>query len=169
MARLLLLFTLVPLAEIYLLYLLGSVMGFWPTAAVVLITALLGAALGKREGLKVWRQWREALSRGQLPEEGVLGGVLVLVGGILLITPGVLTDLTGLALLLPPSRRFIAGIVRKRLEKSIAEGRTTFRYRVDLGDLGMMGGARMQGEFVDTDGEVVEERRPGAQRGRLDA
>ncbi len=171
MARLLLLFTVVPLAEVYLLYFLGSVMGFWPTVAVVLSTGLLGAFLAKREGLRVWRRWRESLSRGELPEEGILGGVLVLIGGVLLVTPGVLTDLTGLALLFPPSRHFIASIVRKRLEKRIREGGGSFQYRVEMGDLGVVEELRGSGfgDVVDTDGEVVEERRPEAHRpGRLE-
>jgi UPF0716 protein FxsA len=171
MAWLLVLFTIVPLAEVYLLYLLGDVMGFWPTVGLVLGTALLGAALAKSEGLRVWREWREALSRGQLPEEGILGGLLVLIGGVLLVAPGVLTDLTGLVLLFPPSRRVVARIVRKRLERRIAEGRTTFRYRVEMGDLGVLEElhARAQRGVVDVEGEVVEERRPGERRaGRLE-
>lgn len=172
MARLFLLFILVPLAESYLLYLMGSLVGFWPTLALVLITAALGAFLGKREGLRVWREWRGALARGQLPEEGILGGVLVLIGAVLLVAPGVLTDLAGLLLMIPQSRRVVARIVRKHLEKRIADGQTTFRYRVEMGDFGMVEElrTRSRGDVIDTDGVVVEERRAGTHaKGQLDA
>lgn len=177
MAKLLLLFTIVPLLELYLLLVLGSAMGFWPTVGLVLVTALLGSFFGKREGLRVWRSWREALSRGEMPEEGILGGVLVLVGAVLLITPGVLTDLTGLLLLIPPSRRFIAKLVRARLEKSIAEGTTSFSFHMQGGDPRVVqdirshfgGHAAPRGDVIDAESEVVEERRRGDAKAHLEA
>ncbi len=82
--KLLLLFTVVPLVELYLLLVIGSSIGFWPTVAIVLTTGLLGAWLAKSEGLRVYRKWQASLAQGRLPEEGVLGGLLVLVGGVLL-------------------------------------------------------------------------------------
>jgi UPF0716 protein FxsA len=178
-AKLLALFTIVPLVELYLLLVLGQWMGFWPTVAVVLVTAMLGAFLGKREGLRVWRSWQESLAQGRMPEEGILGGVLVLVGGVLLVTPGVLTDLTGLMLLFPPTRRRIAKIVRKHLEKRFAVGSTgsVFQYRVDLGNGNVAQGFRQHfggfsasgsaGGVIDTEGEVVEERRRGEPKAKL--
>lgn len=122
MGKLLLLFTVVPLVELYLLLYLGSFIGFWPTVAIVLVTGVLGAMLAKREGLRVFRRWSDALREGRMPEEGVLGGVLVLVGGVLLVTPGVLTDVTGLLLLFPPTRRFVAERLRRYAERRIAGG-----------------------------------------------
>lgn len=165
MAKLLALFTIIALVESFLLYSMGTLIGFWPTVAVVLITAVLGTVLAKREGLKVWRQWRDSLARGEMPEEGILGGVLVLLGGILLITPGVLTDVAGVVLLVPPTRRFVARILRERLEKRIAEGSTSFQYRVQMGDAAIVDdlrsrfGGAARGVVIDTVGEVVEERR----------
>lgn len=122
LGRLLLLFTVVPMVELYLLLWVSRSIGFAPTVAIVLATGLLGAVLAKAEGLRVYRKWQAALAQGRIPEDGVLGGVLVLVGGVLLVTPGVLTDLIGLALLFPPTRRAIAALVRRRLERSIAKG-----------------------------------------------
>ncbi len=170
--KLIVLFTVVPLLEVFLLYVLGQVLGFWPTVVIVLVTAVLGATLAKREGLRVWREWREALSEGRLPEEGILGGVLVLIGGVLLITPGVLTDLTGLVLLIPPSRRFVAKIVQKRIERSMASGQGSFQYRVAVGDIGFVEEFRSRAsgrEVVDTEGEILEERRRGDARGELES
>jgi UPF0716 protein FxsA len=165
-------FTLIPLAETFLLYVLGQHMGLWATIGVILLTGVLGAALAKREGLRVWKTWTQSLAQGRLPEEGIVGGVLVLVGGVLLVTPGVLTDLTGVALLVPPSRRFIGQHVRRYLEKRIEQG--TVQYRVQVGGLGGLGGLGGFGgmgrdpDVIDAEGEVVDERRRDRRRSALE-
>jgi UPF0716 protein FxsA len=123
-------FTVIPLVELYLLLLIGRHVGALPTVMLVLITGLIGALLARKEGLRVVRRWQQSLARGRMPEEGILGGLLVLVGGVLLVTPGVLTDVVGFLLLLPPSRRWIARRVRRVLERRIADGTvrvTTFQ------------------------------------------
>jgi UPF0716 protein FxsA len=125
-AKLLVLFTVVPLAELSLLLLIDDLIGLWPTVAMVLTTGIVGAWLARMEGLRVLREWRRSLVRGKVPEEGVLGGVLVLVGGVLLITPGVLTDLAGLLLLIPPTRRFVANRVRAALARRLDDGTIRF-------------------------------------------
>jgi UPF0716 protein FxsA len=117
-----LLFTIVPLVELYLLLSIGRVVGFWPTVAIVVLTGVLGASLAKREGLRVLNQYRTTLAQGRMPEEGLLGAVLILVGGVLLIAPGVLTDLTGLCLLFPPTRRLVARKVRAHLSAGMRKG-----------------------------------------------
>lgn len=116
------LFTVVPLVELYLLVQLGRHLGPWASVGLVLVTGVLGAGLAKREGWRVLRRWQESLARGEMPEEGLLGGVLVLVGGVLLVTPGVLTDVAGVALLLPPTRRLVAARVRRWLERRMVAG-----------------------------------------------
>jgi UPF0716 protein FxsA len=123
-------FTVIPLVELYLLLVIGRHVGALPTVVLVLITGLVGALLARKEGLRVVRRWQQSLARGRMPEEGILGGLLVLVGGVLLVTPGVLTDLVGFLLLLPPSRRWIARRLRRVLERRIAQGTvrvTTFQ------------------------------------------
>jgi UPF0716 protein FxsA len=117
-----LLFTIVPIVETWLLVVLGRAMGFWPTVALILLSGMVGAWLAKHEGLRVLRRWQESLAAGRVPEEGVLSAVLVLAGGVLLIAPGVLTDVTGLVLLFPPTRRIIAGWVRRFVERRIERG-----------------------------------------------
>lgn len=115
--RLLLLFTLVPVFELWLLISVGNWLGAGPTIALVLGTGALGAWLAKREGFRVLRSWQEASAQGQLPKDGIIASVLVLVGGILLVTPGVLTDVVGLSLLIPAARRLLAARIRNTLEK----------------------------------------------------
>lgn len=120
---LLFLFTVVPLVELYLLLWVGRLLGFGPTVGIVVATGLLGAALAKREGIRVLSKWQAALAEGRVPEEGLLEGVLVFVGGLFLITPGVLTDAFGLLMLIPPTRRLMARFVRSRIEKGVRSGK----------------------------------------------
>jgi UPF0716 protein FxsA len=101
---LLLAFVLVPLAEIYVIYRVGSVLGLPLTLAVLLLVSMLGAALVKREGLRAWRALRLAMVSGTPPTRELADGGLILLGGGLLLTPGFLTDAVGLLLVLPPTR-----------------------------------------------------------------
>ena len=117
LGKLLLLFTVIPVVELYLLITIGQNVGAGPTIALVLVTGFLGAWLARREGSRVLRSWQGSLARGEIPKEGVISSVLVLVGGVLLVTPGVVTDAMGLVLLLPWTRRWIAGVIRRRLEQ----------------------------------------------------
>jgi UPF0716 protein FxsA len=119
-----------PFIDLYLLLLIGREVGFWPTVGVVLAAGLIGSFLARKEGVRVLRRWQESVAQGRVPQEGLLGGVLVLAGGVLLVIPGVLTDVVGLVLLFPLTRRLIAGLVRRRLERGMAEGTvrvTTFQ------------------------------------------
>jgi UPF0716 protein FxsA len=87
-ARVLLLLLIVPLIDLVVLVWLGRSFGFWPTVALTFVAGAIGAALAKREGLRVWREFRAALEHMKPPERGVLDGVLVLLGAALLIMPG---------------------------------------------------------------------------------
>ncbi|HCF57040.1 MAG TPA: exlusion protein FxsA [Myxococcales bacterium] len=115
MAKLVLLFALLPFVELYLLIVIGGRIGLWPTVGLVVATGVAGALLAQHEGLRVVRSWRDALAQGRLPESGLVEGLLVLIGAVLLLVPGVLTDVAGVVLLVPPARRLVAGRVQKRL------------------------------------------------------
>ena len=116
LGKLFLLFTVVPAVELYLLIQLGGALGAGPTIAIVLTTGLLGASLAKREGGRVFGEWQASLQRGELPKEGLVSSLLVLVGGVLLVTPGVLTDVFGITMLIPPIRRAFAGVLNRYAE-----------------------------------------------------
>lgn len=155
-------FTVVPFVELYLLLFIGREIGFWPTMASVLVTGLVGAMLARKEGLRVLRRWQESLAQGRMPEEGLLGGVLVLVGGVLLVAPGVLTDVTGLLLLFPPTRKVVAALVRRRLERRMAAGTlrvTTFQSGPFPG--GPFGTPPREAPFADRPSQPRMERRLG--------
>ena len=114
LARLLLVFTLVPLLGLYPLVRIGGAVGTPPTIALVMGTGALGAWLTRMEGLRVLRRVQTDLAQGILPTTALMDGLLVLVAGVLLVTPGPLTDLCGFCLLTPPLR----ALVRRRLRRA---------------------------------------------------
>jgi UPF0716 protein FxsA len=104
----LLLFIGVPIAEIATFIEVGGLIGLWPTLAVIVLTAVIGTALLRRQGLKVLEQAQVALSQGRPPVSSVVDGVFLLIAAALLLTPGFLTDAVGFLLLIEPFRRLIA-------------------------------------------------------------
>lgn len=122
LGRLLLLFTVVPLVELYLLIEVGSRLGAGFTVVLIALTGGVGALLARMQGFRVLTQIRERLAQGQLPADELLSGGLVLAGGLLLVTPGILTDVVGLALLLPFVRLRVVEWVKDSLRRKIEEG-----------------------------------------------
>ncbi len=105
---LLLLFLLVPLVEIWFLIVVGGIIGALPTVALVVLTALIGAALARYQGMATIGRLQATLARGEVPAIEMLEGMLLLVGALLLLTPGFFTDALGFICLLPPTRRALA-------------------------------------------------------------
>ncbi|MBN4046588.1 FxsA family protein [bacterium AH-315-P15] len=114
-----LLFLATPLIEIAVFIEVGGAIGLWPTIAIVILTAALGAALWRAQGLAVWARAQASLNRGELPVREVTDGAFLLVAGALLLTPGFVTDAIGFLLFVPPFRRWLAGIVFRYLSKRI--------------------------------------------------
>lgn len=114
--RLFALFLLVPIVELYLLLAIGQRVGFWPTLGLIVVTAVLGSYLAKREGFGVWQRAQAKLAQGTLPSDEVLDGLIVLVSAALLLTPGVLTDLVGVLGLLPHTRALVRKALHQRLQ-----------------------------------------------------
>jgi len=123
LARLALLFILVPLVELILLIQIGQVVGLWPTIALVVLTGAVGAALARSQGLRTLWAFQEATARGELPADAIQDGLAILVGGAFLLTPGLLTDLVGFGLLLPPTRRWAIGRIKKAFTRRLEDGR----------------------------------------------
>lgn len=115
MFRLILLFTLLPLAELTLLFRIGEWLGAGATLGLVIGTGVVGAWLARREGLRTWERVRAELAEGRMPGEELLHALLVLIAGVVLVTPGVLTDVAGLLLLVRPIRDAVVKRTRKRL------------------------------------------------------
>ena len=115
--RLLLLFTIIPLVELFLLVKLGTVVGVGPTVALVIFTGILGAWLARQQGLGVLRRLSEDLAKGRLPAEALIDGLLIVVAGAVLLTPGLLTDALGFLLLVPRTRAAVRRIVVARFAR----------------------------------------------------
>jgi UPF0716 protein FxsA len=107
LAKLLALFILVPLVELYLFLIIGSRIGLHTTLAIIVFTGILGAALTKAQGARALAKFRLASAEGSLPHQEVLDGLLILLAGAVLLTPGFLTDAVGFALLVPPVRAIL--------------------------------------------------------------
>lgn len=111
----------VPILEIAVFIEAGEAWGLWPTLGVVVLTAFVGTALLRAQGLATLARVRQSLDRGEIPVEEAFTGVCLLVAGALLLTPGFVTDSLGLLLFVPPVRHFIGHFVLTRL----ARGRGT--------------------------------------------
>lgn len=134
--KLVLLFTILPLVELYLLIEVGRVIGGATTIGLVLFTGILGAFLARLEGFRTLLRAQETLRSGMVPAEELLDGVLIFVAGAMLITPGILTDGTGFLILFPPTRRRFKIWLRRRFDRAVAEGRWVVRGPDDRGPFG---------------------------------
>lgn len=143
----------VPLIEIGLFIQVGGVIGLWATLAVVLATALAGAALLRRQGFAALAELQRRIDAGADPSGTLADGALILVSGILLLTPGFFTDAVGFLLLVPRLRAWAIRLLVPRL--AIVTVRT----------MAARGGAAARGwppgETVDG---AFEEVRPAADR-----
>ena len=109
-------FLIVPFIEIYLLLQIGGIVGVFPTIALVVLTAIVGASLLRQQGLATLKRFQDNLQKGEIPAYEMIEGPILLVGGALLLTPGFFTDVIGFACLIPSVRRKIAQyIIEKRL------------------------------------------------------
>ena len=91
--KLFLLFTLVPITELYLLVQVGEKIGTLNTIIIVILTGMIGASFAKAQGGMVLSKIKTDLAQGIMPGKDLVEGGLILAGGILLITPGIITDL----------------------------------------------------------------------------
>lgn len=117
---LVLVFFLTPIVEMYLLIEVAGYINTLPTIGLVMLTAVIGVALLKRQGLQTLTRGVGRLNRGEVPATEIAEGILLGIAGALLITPGFVTDAVGFILLFPPSRQLIAASLIKRVEVSAA-------------------------------------------------
>jgi len=110
---LLLAFVVVPVVEIWVIIQVGQALGVLPTVALLLLDAVLGTWLFKREGRRAWTAFTVALQQGRVPAREVADGALVVVGGAFLLSPGFVTDAVGVLCLLPPTRAVLRGVLAR--------------------------------------------------------
>ena len=119
---LVLIFIVVPIAELYVIIQVGDAIGVGPTLFLLLADALLGSLLLRHQGRAAWIRFNRALAEGRVPHREVFDGVLIIFGGALLITPGFLTDIVGLIFLIPPTRALIRTISARFVRRRLALG-----------------------------------------------
>lgn len=143
-----------PMIEIALFITVGDWIGLWPTLGLVVLSAVLGFAVMKRQGIQALERLRLSMEAGGDPSGPMAHGALIMIAGVLLILPGFFTDSIGIALLIPPVR----GWVISRGAARVTVRATSFASR---------GGAspRRAPDVIDADYEVVEDETP-ARTGR---
>lgn len=150
----LLLFIAVPLGEIAVFIKVGEIIGIGATVALVILTAIVGVALLKRQGLAAMARAQKSVDAGELPVDSVIDGVCLLVAGAFLLTPGLITDTAGFLLMVPGFRRGLARWVFAKIKESGSFSMHTFgsgdhqKQRPPSGDK-PSGGTVIDGDFED--------------------
>ncbi|MGI8624606.1 MAG: FxsA family protein [Solirubrobacteraceae bacterium] len=114
MPLLVILFIVVPIAELFVIIQVGQAIGVLPTIGLLLLDSVAGSWLMRHQGRATWRRFSEALRAGRPPAGEVIDGALVLMGGAFLLTPGFLTEILGAAVLVPPSRALVRRVLARR-------------------------------------------------------
>jgi UPF0716 protein FxsA len=149
---LVLLFIVVPIAELFVIIQVGEAIGVWWTIAILIADSILGSVLMRSQGRAAWRRFGEATQAGRVPAREVLDGVLVIFGGALLLTPGFISDFFGLLLLLPPTRAIVRTLLVRRFAHRMVVSMTAPRPRAGRG-------FDVEGTAVDVDADPIEPRR----------
>lgn len=126
-SRLLFLFIAIPIIEITLLIKLGEEIGFWPTIFIQIGTGFLGASLAKIQGILVWAKITDEFQMGRMPTAEMANGLLIFVAGVVLMTPGLITDLAGVAMLVPATRNIFKRWLVSQFEKRRDQGPYSIR------------------------------------------
>ncbi len=150
------LFVMIPLIEIALFIQIGGWLTLWPTLAIVVATAALGAFLARLEGARTLAQIQRALDELKDPATPLAHGAMILFAGALLLTPGFLTDAVGFALLLPPVR---TALLRVAISRGVV-GRARRPAAAEAGPQGPGAGPRRPGRVDIIEGEFEEHDPP---------
>ena len=179
MRYLLLMFILIPIAEMVVLIKVGGLIGAIPTVGLVVLTATIGVWLLKREGLATINRVQEKMANGELPGKELLEGVMLIIGGALLLTPGFITDAIGFVCLIPWLRQPVASWLLRHGNWQWTQGGSSGfagSFGAGFGTRGPRPGGSpfssprddlrgqrarvIDGEFVDS--ALMDDKRPGA-------
>lgn len=169
--NLFLVFATIALVEVALFIKVGEWLGIWGTVAAVLLTASIGVALIRREGIETIKRLQESLQQGRPPAvEAVEAGLLFFAAGLLL-TPGFLTDIMGFMLVFRPTRLLFIGSRMEAIKKSFvtmsaSQATSNFRYterttsttRTSDSQTASQSGVVVEAEVVDS---TIEPKKDG--------
>jgi UPF0716 protein FxsA len=154
-------FVAVPIIEITVIIKVGGLIGAWQTVGLIILTAAVGSALVRAQGFQILARAQQSLDQGEFPAAALVDGLALLVAGVLLLTPGFVTDFMGIALLIPPLRRLIAGWVLRRMllrgDMHIHAGFTAARTHSPDDDV-------IEGEFREIPPDEISDRRDPPRR-----
>ena len=122
MGILILLFTILPALELYVLIKVGVHIGALNTILLVIVMGVVGAWLTRLQGFLVLQKAQNSLSQGVMPSEELIDGAMILAGGIALLTPGFISDIFGFLLLIPWTRAFIKFLLKQKLKSMMDKG-----------------------------------------------
>ena len=169
---LLVLFIVVPIAELYVIIQVGQEIGVIATLALLILASVVGTVMLRSQGRAAWRRFNEATAAGRIPAREVADGALIILGGALLLTPGFLTDIFGLLFLIPPTRamvrRTVVGLFAKRNPvtylgfKAAPHAQRAWERRRDER------GRPPDGEYVEGTASEVPDDEPPQRRPRLE-
>ncbi|WP_089042383.1 FxsA family protein [Pseudomonas fluorescens] len=154
----LLLFLLFPVLELFVFVKVSGAIGFFPALLLIIVGSMLGVLVLRVAGLATALRARESLNRGELPAQTMLEGLMMALAGGLLILPGFISDVLGLVLLLPFTRKLLAGKMRQRAEEAAMRQRAeeaAMRQRAFADDLQPRGGPAPR-QPLGREGDVIE-------------
>ena len=125
--KLLILFVIIPVTELYILIEVGKRIGSLTTISIIIFTGILGAYLVKNQGFMILRKIQHDLNEEIMPGDSLIQGAIILAGGILLLTPGFVTDILGFIFLTPASRNIVKKYLLKWLKGKIKEGNIYYK------------------------------------------
>jgi UPF0716 protein FxsA len=161
---LILLFIVVPIAELYVIIKVGEAIGVLPTIAILVADSLIGSWLLRSQGRVAWRRFNDALAAGRPPAREVLDGALIIFGGAFLLTPGFLTDIVGVVLLLPPTRAVVRRALVRIFSRRFAVRLATRAGGRRSGGAPGPGGTPPPAGGYDVEGTAIEVDRPNLPR-----
>jgi len=125
--KILILFVIVPVTELYILIEVGKKIGSLSIIGIIILTGIIGAYLVKSQGFMILRKIQNDLNEEIMPGDSLIQGAIILAGGILLLTPGFVTDIVGFIFLIPVSRNIVKKYLLKWLQGKIKEGNFYFK------------------------------------------
>lgn len=114
-----------PVIEITVLLLSGHLIGVWFTLVLVVIAGAVGVWLAKRQGLDIWRKAQEQMSYGSVPGNEIIDGMCILIGGVFLVIPGLISDFIAMIFLLPFTRKWLKPFVMNLIMNRMNRGKVT--------------------------------------------
>lgn len=124
MRKILLFIIVTPIIDLYILIKASQNVGFWPTIALIVATGIVGYYLARSEGKIVLSNINRALSQGTVPGDALLTGLCILIGGIFLAVPGIVTDIIGITMILPGTRQIYKNAIKRYFKNKIRRGST---------------------------------------------